>query len=126
MKMLTWLDWLNVTEMVPISDPSIQEIAPELTREALHEAIHCVTTEGRIHRGARCIRFIGMRIPLMIPMALVLWFPGVIQIAEVIYRWISRNRYLLSRVFGCKGACKILPERENHAKGLENSRKMGD
>ncbi len=26
--------------------------------------------------------------------------------------WISRNRHLLSRFFGCKEACSILPARE--------------
>ncbi len=42
---------------------------------------------------------------------LVLWLPGVIYVAEMVYRWISRNRYLLSRVFGCKEACTIMPAR---------------
>src|SRR6185503_16151801 len=112
MRVVTWLDWFNAVRLLPISDPRAAEVAPGLTREALQEAIHCVTREGRIHRGARCLRFIGMRMPLAVPLALVLWIPGVIQIAEVIYQWVSRNRLLLSRVFGCKGACAILPERQ--------------
>jgi predicted DCC family thiol-disulfide oxidoreductase YuxK len=53
-----------------------------------------------------------MRMPLAIPLALILWFPGVIWIAEKFYQWISRNRYLLSRVFGCKEACTIMPMRQ--------------
>jgi predicted DCC family thiol-disulfide oxidoreductase YuxK len=36
----------------------------------------------------------------------------VIHIAEIFYGWISRNRYLLSRVFGCKEACAIMPQRK--------------
>jgi predicted DCC family thiol-disulfide oxidoreductase YuxK len=58
-----------------------------------------------------------MRMPLAIPIALVLWLPGVIWIAERIYMWVSRNRLLLSRWFGCKEACAILParRRENEA-----------
>jgi len=94
---------------VPLSDARAQEIAPTLTREDLQEAIHCVTPQGRIYRGARAIRFVGMRLPLLIPIALFLWIPGIIYIAEIIYQWISRNRLLLSRVFGCKDACSILP-----------------
>jgi predicted DCC family thiol-disulfide oxidoreductase YuxK len=39
----------------------------------------------------------------------------VIFIAEIVYQWISRNRYLLSRVFGCKDACAILPSRNRPA-----------
>ena len=49
--------------------------------------------------------------PLVIPFALVMWIPGVIYVAEIFYRWLSRNRLLLSRVFGCKEACAILPAR---------------
>jgi predicted DCC family thiol-disulfide oxidoreductase YuxK len=48
---------------------------------------------------------------LLVPLSLVLSIPGVIWIAEIFYQWISRNRHLLSRLFGCKGACSILPER---------------
>ena len=43
---------------------------------------------------------------------LILWIPGVIYLAEIVYRWISRNRHLLSRVFGCKGACALMPARK--------------
>ena len=111
MRVITWLDWFNTVTLVPISNPLAAKLAPELTREAVLEAIHCVDKDGRIHRGARCIRFIGMRMPLALPVALVLWIPGVIWIAERIYSWVSRNRHLLSRLFGCKEACVIMPTR---------------
>jgi predicted DCC family thiol-disulfide oxidoreductase YuxK len=112
MKMLSWLDWFGVLALVPLSDPHAQEVAPQLTREDLLEAIHCVTPQGRIYRGARAIRFVGMRLPLLVPVALFLWIPGVILIAELIYKWVSHNRHLLSRIFGCKDACAILPAKK--------------
>jgi predicted DCC family thiol-disulfide oxidoreductase YuxK len=112
MKMLSWLDWFGVLALMPLSDPHAREIAPQLTREDLLEAIHCVTPQGIIYRGARAIRFVGMRLPLLIPVALFLWIPGVIQVAEIIYQWVSRNRHLLSRVFGCKDACALLPAKK--------------
>ena len=112
MKVLSWLDWCGVLALVPLSDQRAQELAPRLTREDLLEAIHCVTPEGRIHRGARAIRFVGMRLPLLVPVALLLWIPGVILLAEIIYRWVSRHRQLFSRLFGCKDACAILPARK--------------
>ena len=49
--------------------------------------------------------------PLAVPVALVLWIPGVIWIAERVYSWVSRHRHLLSRWFGCKEACVLLPQR---------------
>lgn len=112
MRVLTWLDWFGSLRLIALSDPAAERLAPHLSREDLQEAIHCIARDGKIHRGARCIRFVGMRLPLLVPVALVLWIPGVIQIAEMIYRWISRNRLVLSRLFGCKGACAILPARE--------------
>ena len=112
MKVLSWLDWRNALAIVPLSDPQAKAVAPSLTREDLLEAIHCVTPEGRIYRGARAIRFVGMRLPLLVPVALFLWIPGVIILAEIVYGWVSRNRLLLSRVFGCKGACAVMPARK--------------
>jgi predicted DCC family thiol-disulfide oxidoreductase YuxK len=53
-----------------------------------------------------------MRLPLLVPVALFLWIPGVIFAAEIIYQWVSRNRLLLSRVFGCKDACALLPAKK--------------
>ena len=111
MRLLSWLDWFNVLALVPLSNRRVAEIAPTLSRDDLLAAIHCVTKRGRIHRGARCLRFAGMRLPVLVPLALLLWVPGVIQIAERIYGWVSRNRLLLSRWFGCKEACTILPKR---------------
>ena len=110
-KLLGWMDWSNRIALVPLADPVVTVIAASLTPEALREAIHCVTPSGRIYRGARAIRGIGMRVPLLWLLALFLWIPGVIFIAEIVYQWISRNRYVLSRVFGCKDACAILPSR---------------
>jgi len=111
-RLLSWLDWFGTVEMVPLKDARAAAIAPQIGREDLLEAIHCVTPEGRIHRGARAIRFLGLRIPLLVPTGLFLWIPGVIQIAEVIYAFVSRHRLVLSRLFGCKGACAILPEKK--------------
>ena len=112
MKVLTWLDWLNVAALVPLSSERAREAAPQLDRETLRAAMHVITTKEKIYRGARCIRFLALRMPLLIPLGLVLWIPGAIWIAEHVYQLIARNRYILSRVFGCKDACAIMPKRE--------------
>ena len=112
MKALSWLDWRGALALVPLTDPRAQQLAPQLTREDLLEAIHCVTPEGCVYRGARAIRFVGMRLPLLVPVAIFLWLPGVILLAEIIYRWVSRHRLLFSRLFGCKDACALLPARK--------------
>lgn len=108
---LGWLDWFHCVDMIPLKDSRTGEIAPDITREDLLEAIHCITPEGEVHRGARAIRFLSTRIPLLIPVGLFLWLPGVIWIAEKLYAFVSRNRHFFSKIFGCKGACAIMPEK---------------
>jgi predicted DCC family thiol-disulfide oxidoreductase YuxK len=116
MKLLRWLDWGNRFALVPASDPRVASIAPQLTERDLNEAIHCVTPNGIIHRGARAIRFISMRLPIMVPLSLLLWIPGIILIAERVYALISQNRQWIGRVFGCKGACALVPDRPGRGK----------
>jgi predicted DCC family thiol-disulfide oxidoreductase YuxK len=111
MRLLTWLDWFNALQLIPITHPLAAQIAPQIDREALLEAIHCITPEGRVYRGARALRFVGMRLPLFVLVALVMWIPGVIWIAEHVYQWVARHRKFLSRIFGCKDACAVLPAR---------------
>lgn len=112
MRVLTWLDWFDVLSLVPLSNERAKEMAPSIAREDLQEAIHCIARNGRVYRGARCIRYVGLRLPLIVPIALFLWIPGVILIAERIYQLVSRNRLVLSRLFGCRQACAILPARK--------------
>ncbi len=112
MKLLTWLDWFGSLSLIPVSSERAQALAPTISREDLLEAIHCIAKNGRIYRGARALRFVGMRLPLMVPVALILWIPGVILIAEKFYQFVSRHRLVFSRIFGCKGACAILPARQ--------------
>ena len=109
MRLLTWLDWFDSLILLPVSSPKVAALAPTLSREHLLEAIHCVTPDGRIFRGARCIRHLGLRLPLLWPLGLCLWIPGLIWIAERVYQWVSRHRQRLSRLFGCPEACALLP-----------------
>jgi predicted DCC family thiol-disulfide oxidoreductase YuxK len=119
MRLLAWLDWFGVATLLPISDARASEMLPRVTRADLMEAIHCVTPQDRVYRGARCIRHLGMRIPLLTPLSLALWIPGVIWIADRAYGWVSRNRQPLSRLFGCKGACAVVPA---HRRSSESER----
>lgn len=118
MKLVTWLDWLHVTRLVPLSSPEGAKAAPGVEPEALRAAMHVVTSSGKMHRGARCVRFLSLRMPLLIPLGLLLWLPGVIWVAEFVYNLIARNRLRLSRIFGCKDACAVMPARKREGDEL--------
>jgi predicted DCC family thiol-disulfide oxidoreductase YuxK len=87
--------------------------------EQLRAAMHVATAKGTLHRGARAIRFLALRMPLLVPLGLLLWVPGVIWIAEKAYEWVARNRLVLSRVFGCKDACALVPARKREGDHLQ-------
>lgn len=111
-KTLTWLDWFNALIFLPMSNPEVTVRAPQLKREDLMAAMHCLTTSGQIYKGARAIRHAAIRVPLLFLLGLFLWIPGVIFLAERLYMWISGNRYIISKVFGCGDACQIMPARK--------------
>ena len=46
MKLLTWMDWLNQTTLVPLANEKVQTLVPNLSREALLSAIHCLEAEA--------------------------------------------------------------------------------
>jgi len=105
MRCLKRLDWLRALRPIPISEASRLALPEPLSREELLEALHCVTPAGRVYKGARAFRRMGLRLPLLVPLALLLYVPGMIAVAEFFYKPISRNRYLLSRFWNCKKAC---------------------
>lgn len=107
MRVLSRIDWFGVFQLLPYQDLRSTQVASGIAPEELREAIHCVTPDGRVYRSARCLRFVGLRLPLLVPIALVLWIPGALWLAERFYAMISRNRYRISRWFGCQGACVI-------------------
>lgn len=112
MRLLSWVDLGRRLDFLPLSSPEVQRLAPQLKREDLLEAMHVLTRKGPIYRGARAIRYLSARIVLLWPLCVVLWIPGVIFLSELFYRFVSRNRQFLSKIFGCKGACEVLPERK--------------
>lgn len=112
-RLLRRLDWFGAFRFQGISDPPSLELVPNVKREDLSAAIHCVTKDGKVYRAARCFRFLAMRIPLLFPLAIVMWIPGMIWVAEKIYARIARNRQFLGGFFGCGENRSILSQRDN-------------
>ena len=60
----------------------------ELDREACLETI-----DGRIYAGFEGVRRLVLRLPPLLPLAPLLWLPGMGQLGPMLYRWVARNRY---------------------------------
>jgi predicted DCC family thiol-disulfide oxidoreductase YuxK len=75
-----------------------------LTWSDLEQAAYLDTGEVRLHQGFFAFRKLSVRLPLLIPLAPLLWFPGMSLLGAPVYRWIARNRYRIShcRIPGLK------------------------
>lgn len=111
MRLLARLDWRRALRLVPASSPDCHWLVPNLPPGQLMEAIHCVTTGGQVLRGARAVRFVALRVPLLVLAAIVLWMPGMIWMAEMLYARISTQRYRISGALGCQDACAPSPSK---------------
>jgi predicted DCC family thiol-disulfide oxidoreductase YuxK len=102
---LVRLDWLGALQLVPASQVRDGSVDLPVAPQALEAAIHCVTVDGRVLVGIGALRFIGLRLPLVVPLALLLWVPGIAWLARRGYSRVSRHRQTLSRWLGCRTAC---------------------
>ena len=67
-RLLSKLDWFNKVEFIPLK--KFSEIVSYEENE-LNQAIHCVTPKKTIFKGPEAIRFLAMRMPLLVPMSLI-------------------------------------------------------
>lgn len=89
------LDWLDCFECIPAASRRAVQVAPAISYETLMTAVHCITVEGRVIKAAAALRFAGLRVPLLAPLALICYLPGLSWLAEKAYRAIARRRYQL-------------------------------
>jgi len=97
------LDWLGRFRFVPIQHlpraaPGLQIAHPE----QLERALHVFGSNGTVVGGARALRFIGMRLPLLTVPTLGLYLPFALRGAERAYAWVSTRRHALSRRWFCQ------------------------
>ncbi len=100
---LLTLDFTGKLEPVdyqPFENPS--ELHPKLTREICHSRMQLVTKDGKLYGGFYAFQNLTLKLPLLMPLAPLVFFPGVNLIGEKAYDLIAKNRYL----FHSKAACK--------------------
>lgn len=72
--------------------PAIEADFPALSRDDCLETIHVVTASGKIETGFDAYRAIAWSIPLLIPLAPLLYLPGVPAIGRRVYAAVARRR----------------------------------
>lgn len=106
---LRWWDCQGKLAYLSLHDPAVAEQFPDLTPERLHEEMCLVDHQGRRHWGPEAVRRLSVRLRRLWWLAPVMHLPGIMLLARPVYRWVSRNRYLIAgRTDDCEnGACSI-------------------
>jgi predicted DCC family thiol-disulfide oxidoreductase YuxK len=105
------LDWFHRLAYVNARD---QEHLPRseapLDPDRLMQEMHVLTPDGRrLYHGFAALRWMAWRLPLLWPVAPLLYIPGVPWLGQRLYLWIARNRFRLVPCHG--GVCTLPPRR---------------
>ena len=101
--LLQRFDWFKTITLVPFSNATDLLVEHSITTEAMMKAMHLVTRDGRVFAGAEAVREFGIRMPLLFPLALAMRLGFVLRLANWVYKKISGNRYVISRLLNREG-----------------------
>ncbi len=111
-RILKRLDWLKRLSYQDCRDTAhLPPCAVPLEPQKLLEQMHVVTPDrNRAPAGFRAFRWMSWRMPLTLPIAPLLYIPGVPWLGNKLYLWLAKNRYDLAPCGD--GGCQVrLPKK---------------
>ena len=92
---------LDVTRRVRwLPFQSLSEPPPGLAWDDLERAAYLRAADGRLFEGYYAFRALTVRMPLLMPLAPLMWLPGMGWLGSRVYRWVAENRRRIG--FGCR------------------------
>jgi predicted DCC family thiol-disulfide oxidoreductase YuxK len=109
-ELLKRLDWLGRLSYVDARDGAqLPAGPPSLDSNRLLQEMHVVTPDhGHVHHGFAALRWLAWHLPLLWPVAPLLYLPGVPALGQRLYLWVARNRFRLVPCHG--GVCAGPPK----------------
>ena len=102
-RVVRWLRALDIARKVQwVPFQSLGEPPGGLSWHDLNSAAYLDCGGGQMKEGFYAFRQLTVKILPLFPLAPLFWFPGAHLLGRAAYRWISGNRYRLSRC-GCPG-----------------------
>lgn len=91
---LARLDWRGRLRFVDFNAEwdRLNSSYPMLDRDACVNAMHVISPRGRITAGFDAFRTIAWLVPLLWPIAPLMYVPGVPPVGRSVYRFIARHR----------------------------------
>jgi predicted DCC family thiol-disulfide oxidoreductase YuxK len=108
--LLRRLDWLHRLAFADARDrEQLPGGEPPVEPDRLLEEMHLLPPNGgRLLHGFGALRWIAWRLPLLWPVAPLLYLPGVPALGQRLYLWVARHRFQL---VPCHGGVCTLPRR---------------
>jgi predicted DCC family thiol-disulfide oxidoreductase YuxK len=122
--LLRRLDWLGRLAYADARDPAQRPAGVALDPDRLLEEMHVLSADGRrVYHGFAALRWLAWRLPLLWPVAPLLYLPGVPALGQRLYLWVARNRF---RLVPCHGGVCTLPSSTMKAGGPPRSDSGGE
>jgi predicted DCC family thiol-disulfide oxidoreductase YuxK len=94
---LRTLDWRRRLAFMPLQ--RFTGTAPgDPTRRRLLWALHVRDGRGRWYRAGDAMVRIASELPVLVPLSIIGWVPGMSRLVEWAYRLVADHRHLISRV----------------------------
>ncbi len=90
-KALKKIDWLGALELRDLFDTKSYKDLPKISIKEAAKIVHAVSN-GNVQTGFFAFRILTWRIPLLWPLAPILYLPGTSKVGRVMYKWISERR----------------------------------
>ena len=88
----------------PIDFRGIEDVSalhPSLTAQRCRSRMQLIEPGGRLTEGFAAIRRLSLRLPMLWPVAPIVWLPGVGALGGRVYDWIATRRFLIHRNSAC-------------------------
>lgn len=93
---LAWFDATQSLSYMSLHDPRVAERFPQLSHEQLMAQLWVIRPRGQIFGGADAIRYLSLRLPLLWPIAPLLYIPFSLGLWRWLYRQVAARRYRLA------------------------------
>jgi predicted DCC family thiol-disulfide oxidoreductase YuxK len=93
LRRLDWLGRLDYVNARAADEPILRQ--PPVAGAPLLEEMHLLTPKGDLQRGFGAFRWMAWRLPVLWPLAPLLYVPGIPWLGRRVYLWIARNRFHL-------------------------------
>ena len=90
------IDGRNRLRFLSLHDAEVVKNYPDLSYEQLMDQMWIVSSQGKRFGGAAALRFLSSRLPILWPLAPLLYLPGTLPLWQFLYQQVAKRRYKIA------------------------------